>query len=108
MALFEFFYPEQAQAGYMREMASSMRTSTRRAGHSRKRVSDVEKRVAELEDDLDFLSLITLTLFSTLHEKGLVDRNSLLKKIDDIDMFDGRKDGKVEPEVFRKAFGFAK
>lgn len=45
MALFEFFYPEQAQAGYMREMASSMRTSTRRAGHSRKRVSDVEKSV---------------------------------------------------------------
>ena len=107
MSLFEFFYPEQAQARYMREMASSMRTGARRAGHSSKRVSDLEKRVAQLEDDLDFLSLITLTLFATLHEKGQVDRNSLLKRIGEVDMFDGRKDGKISPEVFRKAFGFA-
>ncbi len=106
MGLFEFFLPEQAQAEHMREMASAMRAGARRAGRSGGQVSELEERVAQLEDDLDFLSLITLTLFATLHEKGLVDRNSLLQRINEIDMFDGEKDGKISPQTLRKAFGF--
>jgi hypothetical protein len=107
MGMYEFFFPEQAEANHLRSIASSMRTSARRSGKAGKRVSELEHRVGELEDDLDFLSLITLTLFGILNEKGLVDRRSLMDRINQVDMFDGRKDGKVSPEALRKAFGFA-
>jgi hypothetical protein len=108
MGLYEFFFPHQAQAESMRDMARAMRARTAGGRRETRRVRELEERVAELENDLDFLSLITLTLFYTMHEKGLIDRAKLLQRLQEIDLFDGTDDGKVSPEAFRKALGFSK
>ncbi len=108
MGLYEFFFPHQAQAESMRDMARAMRARNLGGRQETRRVRELEERVAELESDLDFLSLITLTLFHTMHEKGLMDRTKLLQKLQEIDLFDGADDGKVSPEAFRKALGFSR
>jgi hypothetical protein len=106
MKLFEFVYPEEAK--YIRELARTLQESAKRSGEKGKQVEALEERVARLEDDFGFLSLVTLTLFAELHEKGVVTRADLIGKIKEIDMFDGVKDAKVSPEALRRAFGFVK
>lgn len=106
MRLFDYVYPEQAK--YMRELARTLSERAKSTGEKGKQVTELKDQVAALEDDFGFLSLVTLTLFAELHEKGVVTRTDLLEKIKEIDMFDGVKDAKISPEALRRAFGFAK
>ena len=113
MGLYEYFYPHKAAARNARNIASMIRANVRKAKRSGKKVKKLQEAVAQfeevtaqLEEDLDFLILIVLTLYATLHEKGVISRDSLMQRINEIDMYDGVKDGKVSPDALRRAFGF--
>lgn len=105
MNLFEVLFPDEAKD--LRRLARGIRVSVRASGRADREARKVEDQVEELEDDLGFLSLVTLTLFATLHEQGMLDKRDMLKRLSQIDLVDGVEDGQVSPEALRKAFGFA-
>lgn len=113
MGLYEYFYTHKATAQNARNIAAIIGANARRASRSGRKLKELqevvkhfEDVVMQLEEDLDFTILIVLTLYATLHEKGLITRDSLLKRVEEIDLYDGKKDGKVSPEALRRAFGF--
>ena len=105
MELFDVLFPEQAER--MKELSKAIRASVVTSGRAGREVRKVEDQIEELEDDIGFLSLITLTFFATLHEQGVVTKQDFLERIAQIDAVDGLVDGKVSPEALRKSFGFA-
>ena len=113
MGLCEYFYMSKATAQNARNIAAIIGANARRASRSGRKVRELQEVVkhfegvvAQLEEDLDFLILIVLTLYATLHEKGLITRDALLRRLEEIDLYDGKKDGKVTPDALRRAFGF--
>ena len=98
MGLYEIFFPEQAQAEHLRNIASAMQRQ-QRAG---KRTS----APPELEEDVGALSLVLLGLVGTLVEKGVITREELLEHFRRVDTLDGAADGQVSLDALRAALGF--
>jgi hypothetical protein len=108
MSLFDFLFPEQAQASYLRQMASSnaqqvaMLRSQQYAEDLRKKQavrlnSKTEDRVKELELELAQSALVIESLISLLEEKNLVTRQELKQRTSQIDAADGVIDGRITP-----------
>jgi regulator of protease activity HflC (stomatin/prohibitin superfamily) len=108
MSLFDFLFPEQAQASYLRQMASSnaqqvaMLRSQQYAEELRKKQavrlnSKAEDRVKELELELAQSALVIESLISLLEEKNLVTRQELKQRTSQIDAADGVIDGRITP-----------
>lgn len=55
--------------------------------------------VQEMEDRLDKLTLVCMALWSLLQEKTGVTEEDLVEKVREIDLKDGKLDGKVRPRV---------
>ena len=98
MSLFDWFFPEQAQATYLRQMAQS---KTRSRGVSRLRQRSVDKRIDELEEDLGYMALVLGSVLQKIDEKGLVTREELKATISELDGIDGVKDGKLDISVLK-------
>ena len=110
MSLYEFLFAEFSPGKYVDSAV------TLRAGHSAKlpnspdeRLSPVnvplqklEARIAELETDLGFLTLVIGVLVQTLEEKDVVTKGELKKKIESIDTLDGISDGKLDIQLLRE------
>ena len=65
-------------------------------------VSKAEAAVSEaklIHDRLDRLTLVCMALWSLLQEKTDLTEDDLLKRVEEIDLLDGRLDGKVAPQV---------
>jgi len=99
MGLYEIFFPEQAQAEHLRNIATSMRR--------RQRSGERSSVPAELEEDVGTLCLVLLGLVGTLVEKGVITREELLEHFRRVDTLDGAADGKVSLDALRAALGFA-
>lgn len=99
MSLFDFFFPEVAQAQELRRIANSTsltavqsRLSQARMNHQK---SSAEGRIRELEDEVAQLTIILEALIEHLSEGGGLSREQLASKIAEIDMRDGVADGKI-------------
>lgn len=66
-----------------------------KAGAGLRQVERAGDRIAELEDRLDRLSLLNLALWTLLKEKTGLSESELAARVEEIDMRDGRLDGKV-------------
>ena len=108
MSLFDFLFPEQAQASYLRQMANSnaqqiaMQRSQEHAEQLRRKQAvrlntKAEDRVKELEIELAQSALVIESLISLLEEKHLVTREELKQRTSQIDAADGVIDGRVTP-----------
>ena len=108
MSLFDFLFPEQAQASYLRQMANSnaqqiaMQRSQEHAEQLRRKQAGrlntkAEDRVKELEIELAQSALVIESLISLLEEKHLVTREELKQRTSQIDAADGVIDGRVTP-----------
>jgi len=108
MSMFDFFFPEQAQAMHLRTIAESGRSNSlyvrskqiaennlqRQALRLR---SKTDERVAELEKELGQSALVIEALITLLEEKGVVARDELKVRVADIDSADGVVDGRITP-----------
>ena len=101
MSLFDFFFPEQAQAMHLRTLAEQ--SAYRPRHESRVRMDDSSiaikghaKRLDLAEDDLGTLALVCESLIRLGERKGLFTRDELLKVMAEVDVEDGRKDGKFK------------
>ena len=52
MSLFDFFFPEQAQASHLRRLANQSSGQRQASQRNNAAVTQLEKRVSDLEDDL--------------------------------------------------------
>ncbi|MEZ5991644.1 MAG: hypothetical protein R3E76_04765 [Planctomycetota bacterium] len=101
MSLLEFFYPQQAQAARLREIAHTLKASET----SKKRAS---KATDELQDDINTLALVCMGIVAALVEKGLISELDLEMQLQRIDGLDAVDDKGLDPNVLRGALGLKK
>jgi len=70
------------------------------ASRSEERVSDVSSQVRSLEERIDRLALACMAFWSLLQEVSELTEEDLLERMKEIDLTDGRLDGRVrQPAV---------
>ena len=62
----------------------------------------LETRVAQLEDDLGRVALLTRALIDAVLKKGLISQIELAEMMTKADMSDGTRDGKLDLSVLRQ------
>ena len=99
MSLFDFFFPEEAQASHLRRLADSHSVKNTQARLARSRVdrsiSSADKRIKQLEDELGQMTILVESLLECIEAQGLVSRDQIAQKIGEIDMRDGVIDGRM-------------
>ena len=108
MRFFDFFFPEQAQASHLRRLAEQgqpqatavhrqrfQEAQQRRQESSRTR--SLEQRIAQLEQDLGQAGLAIEALLQLLEQSGVVTREALAARTQEIDARDGVVDGRMTP-----------
>ena len=101
MDFFDFFFPEQAQAAYLRQIAEQKVG----AGMAAARSSD---DVATLKSDVRFLTLVLATVIKRLAETKTMSLADLQDLMDQVDSSDGVSDAGLEPGVLRGMLGVLK
>ncbi len=84
----------------MRKLSERHKNSQTRAIRSRGRS---EHRVQRLEEDVGYLTLVLASLLAKLDESGTLNRADLKATMDDLDDFDGIKDGRLNVSILRGA-----
>ncbi len=108
MSLFDFFFPDQAQAMHLRTIAENtqadalgLRSIHAAEERDRRRAlrlnSKTDDRVAVLENELAQSALVIESLITLLEEKKLISRAELKARVAEIDTADGVLDGKITP-----------
>ena len=107
MSLFDFFFPEQAQAAHLRALVDANRQQARRArsaaAAANRNQSDVAKELETLRGDVGYLTLLLASLAHRLDQKGVVTRADLRAACEELDAFDSLKDGKLDVQVIKDA-----
>ena len=101
MSLFDFFFPEQAQAIHLREIAEQGAFREQRAARpwldpAQRVVREQSKRLEFAEEDIGTLALVCESLIRLGESKNLFTRQELLDVMNAVDMEDGKKDGKFK------------
>lgn len=102
MDLFDFFFPEQAQAAHLRRIAAKQHAFT--AGSSRAATGDI----SALQADVNFLTLVLMTILKRLAENQTMSLADVQDLLDDVDGLDGVADGGLDPGVLRGLLGVLK
>lgn len=99
MSLFDFLFPEQAQASHLRQLAESNKVANTQARLARSRQqkthSSSEVRIKDLEDEVAQLTITIEALLEKLSDDGSLTRSELAQKIAEIDARDGIIDGQI-------------
>ncbi|MFK7740547.1 MAG: hypothetical protein AB8H80_09490 [Planctomycetota bacterium] len=101
MSLFDWFFPEQAQASHLRKLTEQQRGSRRSTQRQNATVNALEKRIESLEQDLGFASLVLASVMAKLDEKGTVSRADIKAAMAEIDEIDGVADGRLDVNVLK-------
>jgi hypothetical protein len=108
MGLFEFMFPEQAQAEHlraMREMQQDKQWQHKREQRSEMASTHTLKiRIDDLEKDLGFAVLVLASLLSTLDEKSVLKREDVEKELRKLDLIDGKEDCKISTAILKHYF----
>ena len=105
MDLFDFFFPEQAQATHLRAIAKRGSLAPTVRHH---RSDDQTDEIKALKEDVNFLTLVLVALlrrFTETETASLADVQDLLEEIDGLD---GVADGGLDPGVLRGLLGVLK
>ena len=103
MSLFDFLFPNIAQATHLRRLADATSQANMRSRLSQSRANQQHlpsnKRIQELESEIAQLTLVVEALIETLVKNGDTTREDLAARIAEIDLKDGVEDGKITPPV---------
>lgn len=80
------------------------RLSRQVAGRTAREKSAVAE-ARRLGHETGLLALVELTLIKLLAEKGVIKEREFVERLLKLDMIDGAADGKIDPEMLRKALG---
>ena len=101
MSLFDFFFPEQAQASHLRRLANQSSGQRKASQRNNAAVTQLEKRVSDLEDDLGFAALVLASVMAKLDEKGILTRDDVRAAMKEVDEIDGVADGRLDINVLK-------
>jgi len=101
--LYDFFFPEQAQATHLRQIAKHGSFSNRPS-----RGSDQSSDLEALRDDVQFLTLVIVALLRRSTETETLSLADVRDLLDEIDALDGVADGGLDPGVLRGLLGVLK
>ncbi len=97
MDLFDFFFPEQAQATHLRKIANR---------GSRAPIKSIDTdRVEVLQRDVQFLSLVLASILKRLDETKTMSLGDVKDILTDVDSLDGVADNGLDPRVLRGLLG---
>lgn len=115
MSLIEFLFAEFSPRRYLdhavydcavddraRQLATASISAETELQATRLSLQKVEARVAELENDMGFLTLTVGMLIQALEDKTVVNKNELRKQLQSIDLVDGVADGRFDVNLLRK------
>jgi hypothetical protein len=88
-------YSLMAAGAASRDAARASSAATR----SSQRASAAEREVSHLEQRLDRLLLVSMSLWELLKERTSLTEEDLMAKVKEIDLRDGQPDGRVSPTV---------
>jgi len=101
--LFDFFFPEQAQATHLRKLAKQRSFMPRTVLGS-----DHSSEIKALQDDVKFLTLVIMALLRRFSETEMASLADVQDLLDEIDGLDGVADGGLDPGVLRGLLGVVK
>jgi hypothetical protein len=99
MSIYELMF-HGAHSFDMRKLSEQHKHSQRKAIRSRGRS---ERRVQRLEEDVGYLTLVLASVLAKLDETGTLNREDLKSTMDELDDFDGIKDGRLNVSILRGA-----
>ncbi len=110
MSLFDLFFPEQSTAMHLRKLALQQvqqQTQHSAAQHdgivrAQATAEALKMRIDDLEADLGFTVLLLAGLLSTLDEKGVLTKQDVKRELQELDLVDGMRDGKLNVRVLRR------
>ena len=105
MSLFDFLFPEWAEASHLRSLAETSERRERREAFSQHRDrqrrhlagKSTDRKIEILERELAEASLVIEALIEVLEADGKTTRADLAQRIRQIDARDGVADGKLTP-----------
>jgi len=97
MDLFDFFFPEQAQASHLRKIANK-RSRT-------KRVNIGTDQIDSLQRDVNFLTLVLTSVLKRLDETKTLSLGDVQDILTDVDTMDGIADNGLDPKMLRGLLG---
>ncbi len=108
MDFLDFFFPEQAQASHLRQLAATSQQQALALHRERfnqqrqqrmedSRVADMEPRIAQLERDVGQAGLVIEALLELLEEAKTLNRQAVAERTTEIDARDGTLDGRHTP-----------
>ena len=74
MSLYELFFPEQAQAAQLKDIAAEQRRANR---HQLRNSTDIGSRISKLEDQIGSIGLFLVSLIEKLESGGAISRDDL-------------------------------
>ena len=105
---FDFAFPEQAQAHQLRRIANKTQSGHALIGGAEETsetlsasLSAIEARVAELERDLRFVSLVLGGIVATCETRGSITRAEVSAAMRELDAADQADDGSLDVSVLR-------
>ena len=103
MDLFDFFFPDQAQAHHLRRIASR-----REKPVSTPSQIQPSAEIQSLREDVNFLVLVIAAILKRSNETEDASLGDVQDIIDEIDALDGVADGGLDPKVLRGLLGVLK
>lgn len=101
MDMYDFFFPEQAQASHLRRIARAQFSAARAPNRNLRQ----EEELAELRSDVQFLTLVIAAMLKRMNETQTMSMDDVQDLIDEIDHLDGVPDGGLAPGVLRGLLG---
>jgi hypothetical protein len=105
---FDFAFPEQAQVHQLRRIANKVQSCHALTGEAEEvpetlsqSLSAIEARVAELERDLRFVSLVLGGVVATCETRGSITRAEVSAAMRELDAADQADDGSLDVSVLR-------
>jgi hypothetical protein len=89
-----YLAPEAWERYKLLDMHDDLKQSQREAGYARARAAD---NIETLEENLSRALLLVHSLTEALVRKGIMTREEIAAVADQLDMLDGRADGKLAP-----------
>ena len=95
--LFDFFFPEQAQASHLRKIANNRRQT--------KPVNAGTDKIDSLQRDVNFLALVLTSVLKRLDETKTLSLGDVQDILNDVDIMDGIADNGLDPKMLRGLLG---
>ena len=95
--LFDFFFPEQAQASHLRKIANN-RPQTKPASVERDKIDALRR-------DVNFLTLVLTSILKRLDETKTLSLGDVQDILSGVDTMDGIADNGLDPKMLRGLLG---